>query len=173
MNIASLGLHKDELVAALSLLEVKFDIIALSETKIIKDIDPTYDITLPGYKEYSTPTESSKGGVIIYIKEDINVKRRTDLELLMYEAGKLETVFIEILNDKKKNIILGGIYRHPTMDVKSFNEKYFNNIISKITAEKKMCYLLGDFNIDLLQTESDIHTKDFLIPSPLISLFLL
>ena len=40
MNIASLGLHKEELEAALALLEVDFDIIAITETKIIKDINP-------------------------------------------------------------------------------------------------------------------------------------
>ena len=141
-RIASLGLHKDELVTALSLLKVKFDIITLSETKIIKGTKPTYDITLPGYKEYSTPTESSKGGVIIYVKEEIEIKRRIDLESTMYEAGKLETVFLEILNEKKKNTIIGCIYRHPTMDVKTFNEKHFNNVITKISTEKKVCYLL-------------------------------
>ena len=73
INIASLGLHKEEMVAALSLLDVKFDIIAISETKIIKKQDPIYDITLPGYNEYFTPTESSKGGVLIYVKDNINV----------------------------------------------------------------------------------------------------
>ena len=55
LNIASLGLHKDEMVAAISLTEVEFDIIAVSETKIIKNQEPTFDITLPGYKEYYTP----------------------------------------------------------------------------------------------------------------------
>ena len=84
LNIASLGLHKDEMVAAISLTDLEFDIIAVSETKIIKDQVPTFDITLPGYKEYLTPTESSKGGVIIYIKDSFEVKRRKDLEIKMY-----------------------------------------------------------------------------------------
>ena len=79
INIASLGLHKDEMIAAISLVDVEFDIIAVSETKIIKDQDPIYDISLPGYTPYSTPTESSKGGVLIYVKNNIVVKRRTDL----------------------------------------------------------------------------------------------
>ena len=160
INIASLGLHKEEMVAAISLVDVEFDIIAISETKIIKNKEPIYDITLPGYKEYLTPTESSKGGVLIYVKDNINVKRRTDLESKMYEAGNLETVFLEIMNDKKKNEIFGCIYRHPTMSVKSFNE-YFNHVIAKITDEKKICYLAGDFNIDLLKSESVNDTKDF------------
>ena len=161
LNIASLALHKEEMVTAISLTDVEFDVIAVSETKIIKDQDPIFDITLPGYKEYGTPTESSKGGVLIYIKDNINVKRRTDLEAKMYESAKLESVFLEILNDKKKNEIFGCIYRHPTMDTKTFNDKYFNEVISKITDEKKICYLAGDFNIDLLKSETIGDTKDF------------
>ena len=47
------------------------------------------------------------------------------------------------------------------MDVKTFNEKYFNEVISKITDEKKVCYLAGDFNIDLLKSETNSDTKDF------------
>ena len=43
--------HKEELETALSLLEVDFDIIAITETKIIKDIKPTYDVKLKGYDE--------------------------------------------------------------------------------------------------------------------------
>ena len=161
LNIASLGLHKDELVGALSLLDVQFDIIAASETKILKNIKPTYDIKLPGYEEYPVPTESSKGGVIIYVKDNIEHKRRFDLEAKMYEAGKLEGVFLEILNGKKKNEIVGCIYRHPTMEIKPFNENYFEGLITKITEEKKICYLAGDFNIDLLQSETDSNIKDF------------
>ena len=49
MNIASLGMHKDELEAALSLLDVQFDIIAITETKIVKYIKPIYDINIMSY----------------------------------------------------------------------------------------------------------------------------
>ena len=79
----------------------------------------------------------------------------------MYESGQLESVFIEILNDKKKNEIVGCIYRHPTMEIKPFNENYFEDFITKITNEKKICYLAGDFNINLLQSETDSNIKDF------------
>ena len=174
MNIASLGLHKEELEAALSLLEVDFDIIAITETKIIKDINPIYDVKLKGYDEpYHIPTESFKGGAMIYVKEGIEVKRRPDLESKMYESGKLETVFLEIMNTNKKNIIFGCVYRHPSMDINSFNEKYLNNTIAKLTEEKKICYLAGDFNIDLLKSDTDDHTKDFLTHLHLIFLYLI
>ena len=161
MNIASLGLHKDELEAALSLLDIEFDIIAITETKIIKNVTPIFDINIPGYKPYQTPTESPKGGVIIYVKNGIDVKRRTDLDSKMYEAGELESVFLEVLNGKKKNEIFGCIYRHPSMDINSFNEKYFNETISRLNEERKICYLAGDFNIDLLKSDTHNHSKDF------------
>ena len=89
---------------------------------------------------------------MIYIKEGIDVKRRTDLESKMYESGKLETVFLEIINDKKKNEVFGCIYRHPSMDINSFNEKYFNDTVAMITEEKKICYPAGDF--DLLKSDT-------------------
>ena len=110
LNLASLGKHKDELVTVLSLLSFEFDIIAISETKILKDIDPSYDIKLPGYRLYDTPTESSKGGVMIYYKECFTVSRRTDLEEKLYLSRALESVFIEIDNDgTKKNEIFGYV----------------------------------------------------------------
>ena len=48
LNLASLGLHKDELVTSLSLLDFEFDIIAVTETRIKSGRDPIYDISLPG-----------------------------------------------------------------------------------------------------------------------------
>ena len=101
LNLASLGRHKDELVTALSLLDFQFDIIAITETKIKAGIEPNYDQTLPGYKHYQTPTESEKGGVIIYVKGNIDIKRREDLERKMYKSSELESVFLEIINEGK------------------------------------------------------------------------
>ncbi len=92
LNLASLGKHKNELVTILSLLSFEFDIIAISETKILKDIDPIYDINLPGYRQYSTPTESSKGGVMIFYKESFTVNRRKDLEEQLYESRESESI---------------------------------------------------------------------------------
>ena len=54
--------NKQELQTILSLLDFKFDIIGLTETKIIKGIPPLFDPKINGYKSFSTPTESDKGG---------------------------------------------------------------------------------------------------------------
>ena len=109
LNLASLNLHKEELEVCLAHLDFEFDIIAVTETKIKKSSNPIFDLTLNGYKYYQTPTESAKGGVLIYVKENINIKRRTDLENLMYKSRELESVFIEILNEGMKNEIFGCV----------------------------------------------------------------
>ena len=49
LNLASLSLHKDELVTSLSSLEIEFDMIGLTETRIRAGIDPTYELSLKGY----------------------------------------------------------------------------------------------------------------------------
>ena len=83
LNIASLGAHKEELESVLSTLNQEFDVIGISETKIIKDVSPNFDIHLKGYKSFSTPTLASKGGVILYISEKHNCKPRNDLGKIM------------------------------------------------------------------------------------------
>ena len=115
LNLASLSRHKDELEAALSLLNFTFDIIAITETRIIKGNEPNYDISMNGYKHYFTPTESTKGGIIVYIKDHFNVKRRCDQKI--YKERELESVILEIINEKSKNELFGCIYRHPSMSI--------------------------------------------------------
>ena len=66
----------------------------------------------------------------------------------IYKKFELESTFVEIINPKKSNIIVGTIYRHPEMDVTEFNN-IFNNLLKKINQEQKTVFL-GDFNIDLM-----------------------
>ena len=95
LNIASLGLHKEELLTSLSLINknTDFDVVAVTETKIRTGMDPIYDLSLPGYQTpFQTPTECAKGGALLYIKDHIDCKRRVDLEQIMYKSRELESV---------------------------------------------------------------------------------
>ncbi len=161
LNIASLGLHKEELVTSLSLLDFDFDVIAVTETKIRKGKKPIFNPELPGYKHYQTPSECDKGGTLIYFKDHFKHKRRKDLEEKMYKACELESVFVEIINEGKKNTIYGCIYRHPSMDIQEFNKNYFENFLRNLSTENKTIYLLGDFNIDLLEIDSDENIANY------------
>ena len=61
------------------------------------------DIKLDYYQyPVGTPTEANKGGVLIYVKEGIDFKPREDLN--MYKPKELESYFIEVINQKGKNL---------------------------------------------------------------------
>ena len=103
---------------------------------------PKIDINLTGYKCYHTDTEAEKGGSLIYVSENINSKKRPDLEHLLYKPEVLESTFIEINNHRKKNILIGCIYRHPSMDLGEFNEDYLSPFMETINKEDKKKYIL-------------------------------
>ena len=79
----------------------------------------------------------------------------------MYKSRELESVIVESINTNKKNVIYACIYRHPSMEVEDFNKNYFDLFLEKLTKENKISYLLGDFNIDLLKTETDENINNF------------
>ena len=134
--------------------------IGISETKIQKDVTPNFDIRLKGYKTYSTPTLASKGGVILYISEKHNSKPRKDLDNIMEKSYVLESAFSEIVVPNKKNIVLGCIYRHPSMDLHDFNENYLTPVMDKLNNDKHT-FLMGDFNVDLMKTDTDKDTSQY------------
>ena len=160
LNIASLSKHKSDLETLLTILNFNFDIITITETKIEAKKQPIFDITLPNYNLYQTPTESTAGGTLIYVSNKLNSKIRNDIAI--YKPKELESTFIEITNLRKKNTLIGCIYKHPSMPVEEFNEIYLSPLLRKITSENKNIYLTGDFNINLLNTETNEPTASFL-----------
>ena len=63
---------------------------------------------------------------------------------------------------KKTNIIIGCIYKHPNMNINEFNDDYLNEFLYKLSEENKSIFLLGDFNINLLNYDIHLPTKAFL-----------
>ena len=107
------------------------------------------------------PKEGPNGGALIYVKNDIIYKVRNDLKI--YQSEKLESVFIEIIKSNNRNITVGCVYRHPSMEVNEFNSLFLNTLSENLLSEKnKEIVLLGDFNIDLLKYEKEHNTADFL-----------
>ena len=122
---------------------MNFDIIAISETRITKNINNILpNINLNNYVFEFTPTESSAGGTLIYVANHLAYKPRTDLQI--YKKRDLESTFIEIINPKKSNVIVNCIYRHSNMDLNKCNSGYLNPLLTKLSNEKKTVFLLGD-----------------------------
>ena len=160
-NIGSLEKHFDELQAVFKMMEFEFDIIGITESKIIQGIKPKTDIKLPGYKCYHVDTEAEKGGSLIYVSDRLNPKPRKDLENLMYKSEELESTFIEIIIPNQKNILIGNIYRHPSMDLKEYTDDYLTPFLDKINREDKRKVLMGDFNVDLMKVDDDNLTATY------------
>ena len=74
---------------------------------------------------------------------------------------KQSGVWIEIKHSKCKNSLCGCIYQHPNTDATNFVQ-YLEATFSLVDKKKYNIFLMGDFNIDLLQYESHSNTNDFL-----------
>ena len=110
----------------------EFDAICLQETWLSEESDKS----LLGIEEYALislgKTCSTRGGLIIYLKENLKYKM-LDMSL---KSNIWEGQFIEIYGDSMcaKKIILGNIYRPP----RDINEKYrqfideFTTVLAKL-----------------------------------------
>ena len=60
----------------------------------------------------------------------------------------METLFIEIINEKSKNIIAGTIYRPLNHRFNEFeNDNDLKTILTKLDKWDRPCYTMGDFKL--------------------------
>ena len=78
INTCSLSKNSDDLEYLLKTTNINFDIIAISEPSITKNINKISNINLNNYAFEFTPTESSAGGTLIYVANHVAYKQRTN-----------------------------------------------------------------------------------------------
>ena len=105
------------------------------------------------------PTESSAGGTLLYIANNLLYNLHNDLNI--YKKSELESAFIEVINPVKSNIFIGSINRHPSMDLEDFDKSFLNKLLEKVSKEQKPVCLLGDFNVNLLNYNELCLTNEF------------
>ena len=79
-------------------------------------------------------------------------------------CSDMESVFVEIDKDQigsSKNIIIGTIYRPPGHDIDNFNLE-INKIRDKLHKENTIVYIMGDYNINLLNSDTHSPLRLFL-----------
>ena len=76
------------------------------------------------------------------------------------DADVMESLFIEIVRSNEKNIVDGVIYRLPNTNVDAFVSKHCE-LVEKLSRENKLCYLMGDFNLNLLNHGNHLATGEF------------
>ena len=156
LNINSLSKNLDNFNHLINELKLDFDILGISESRILKYQSLNTNVSLQNYVIEQTSTESTAGGALVYINKKHSYKTRPDLAI--YKPKKLESIFVEVVLPKKSNLIVGCIYKHPCMDICTFNDHYLNPLLDNLSKEaNKAIVLLGDFNIDLLNFGTSEH----------------
>ena len=80
VNACSLNKNFGDLQHLLNCTEKSFDIIAISETRITKQVSLSNNLNL-NYSFEFTPTETSAGGTLLYIANHLSYKCRNDLNI--------------------------------------------------------------------------------------------
>ena len=153
-NIEDLELHLD---STQSWLDVK----AITEIRIIKNKLPWHfiEIKLANYIYECHPNESPASITLSYIGNHLSYKPRKDL--CIYKNVKLVSTLIKLINTKKSNVIIGVIYRHPSMELNDSNDNYLNPLLDKISKERKSIFLFANFSVDLLKYDCHALTNKF------------
>ena len=163
-NIRSVKHNFNNLETYLQSLSFEFDVIGLSETWLNDtEVD---NFNHAGYvAENACRTHKTGGGVSLLLKNSLHYRKRIDLSVM---NANIECLFVEISrsdnvknSNKHSKVLVGVIYRPPNTPIDDFIDD-LSNILHVIKQESKLCYLMGDININLLNTDTHPRTAHFL-----------
>ena len=157
LNIRSLNMHFDDLQLLLDNPSFKpLCAIGLTETWLSHDSNLPYSLD-PYNFVFNNRQGRAGGGVALYLLKQFhyNVLRNISVS-----NAFVETLFVEILIPGHKNIIIGVVYRPPNASVNDFLS-YLSDMLHNPIFNNKDCFVMGDFNINLLKQDTHI-SKDFL-----------
>jgi hypothetical protein len=133
--------------------------IGISETWFSDTTVSRYNID--GYQiESIYRTMSRGGGVSLLIQSNLGYTLRSDL---CVNNDLVQILFIQVDKTnvcRERDTLIGVLYRPPNTDIKLFNE-FLSEFLITISNEKKSIYLMGDFNINLLNEKVHSLTSEF------------
>ena len=95
------------------------------------------------------------GGATLFINNDIEFTIREDLSI---KCDDCDSIFIEFKRKEKaltRKIIIGVIYHPDYVEMDTFYSD-LARVFYVVNNEHKTCYIMGDFNIDLVKFSSNI-----------------
>ena len=99
-------------------------------------------------------------GTMLHLDKQLTYRLRKDL--IIYKTKQIKSTFTEFFNNNNSNMVVGCIYKHPKVPVTEFTEYYLVTLLEKLAKEKKETILIGDFNINILNSNSDRDTSSFM-----------
>ena len=159
-NARSLNRHANDVTNHLATLNCHFNIYGFTETWF-KDNDDSNLVDIEGYSAVNCNRKGRNGGgASLFIDNDIEYTNRDDLTI---KCEDCDSIFIEIKRKERgltRKIIIGVIYRPDYVDLDSFFSD-LARVFDIVNNEHKTCYIMGDFNIDLLKFSSNNKVSNF------------
>jgi hypothetical protein len=160
LNIRSVPKNLSKFENYLSNINHCFSVIGISETWLNETNKHCYPIS--GYSHIGQCRNGRPGGgVSFYIRDPMTYRIIPELS---YNESHLECIFIEIPKSETgllKDTVIGMIYRPPNQDILKFIDS-MTEILQFLRQENKVLYLMGDFNINLLDIERHIQSSECL-----------
>ena len=138
MNISSVSYHIVDLNIFIMNGKNKPKVIGISNCRTKPGRPPFSNINMSNYSYEYTPTESSKGRTLLYIDKNARYRLRCDLTLC--KSKEIESSFIEIIESKKKNTIVGCIYKQPNVSVGEFTNDFLEPLLVKLSFKKRKLF---------------------------------
>ena len=129
----------------------KFHVIGLCETRLNDSISSIYSI--PSYTAFHKNKSTKGGGVSIYVHKSLQGTVLPDISI---QLPHIECLFLRV-EISKVDYIVGMIYRPPNASVCEFLLSLEQILESISTSQRHACYLMGDFNINLLDMEKNMQ----------------
>ena len=107
VNVNSLSENFDNFNNLINKLKSEFDVLGISDLKILKYQSINTNGNLQNHVIEQTPTELTAVGALLYINKRSSYTTRPDL--VIYKPKKLQSVFAEVALPKKSNLIVGCI----------------------------------------------------------------
>ena len=139
----------------------KATIVGLCETLLTESNSFLY--TFSGYNVVHKPRSDGRGhgGVSLLIREGLSYSHRSDLSNQLNHA---ESLFIELprsVSTANNKVLIGDIYRTPSGNKDAFIEE-LDALLEQLQHNDCVCYLMGDFNLNLMVCDSDHHVADYI-----------
>ena len=142
LNIGSLPANLTGFMSYMSNVNHIFSIIGFTETWL--KIEP-FGIAV--YNHVGLTRQSGKGGGVSLLIQELDMI-----------DDHIECIFIKI-TIRGNTYFMGLVYRPPNSDITEFSNA-MHSIIDKVAS--KPCYIMGDYNLDLLKHEIHHPTENFL-----------
>ena len=154
LNLRSIFKNSDSMESLLNNFSFQPTIIGISETKLKSHV--SYSPQLPGYEFVNVNSVTNAGGVGVFINSNFTYKILSDVGLELDGCEDLWIVVDANIGNYKK-LAIGVVYRHPGNEISKFQNK-FENCIEKLNTKKLPYIICGDFNINLIDSDSSFNS---------------